>query len=501
MKHLPMVTAVLVLAACTSTTPGVDPTLAESGIELNPMQMEWEDREIYSAGLISSEQAVLEDSEDVTTYHMELELAEDKLNLFGRLEVRYTNQETEPLSEIYFRLFPNIVGGGAVVSSLEVDGEQVEPLLEFENSALRVPLTTDLSPGETLIIGMNFGIRLPTEMGGNYGLFGYFQDVVVLNEFFPVIPVFDDDGWNVELPHPNGDFPNYDVSYYAVRVKAPDDLTLISTGIEVGRVEEAGMQQITFVAGPVRNYYFAASTEFDLVQQTVGETTVNSYAFKDQLEGAQLAAGFAINALNSFGDRLGTYPYTELDIVSTPMQALGMEYPGLTAITLEIYNPNELFGGTPNRVMLESVVAHEVAHQWFFNAIGNDQIDEPWLDESITQYVTGIYYLDTYGPPGYLNYRETWINRWGRVENAPIPIGMPAGRYSGLGYGAIVYGRGPLFVEALAESMGQDVFNDFLRDYYVAFKWGRSTSAAFHAFAEESCACELDDLFNAWVYE
>ncbi|MCH7588257.1 MAG: M1 family metallopeptidase [Chloroflexi bacterium] len=501
MKRLPIIVVVLVLSACSKTSPSTNPAPVESGLELNPMRIRWEDRSIFSAGLISSEQDVLEDSEDVTTYHMDLELSADMLNIFGRMEVRYTNLETEPLSEIYFRLFPNITGGGAVVSSLEVDGEQVEPLQEFQYSAIRVPLTTDLVPGESTIISMNFGIKLPTVMGGNYGLFGYFQDVVVLNEFFPVIPVFDDDGWNVEIPHPNGDFPNYDISYYIVRVRASDELTIVSTGIELGRVENDGMQQITFVAGPVRNYYFAASTELDFVSESIGETTVNSYAFKDRLDGARLAAGFAINALKSFGDRLGTYPYTEFDIVSTPMQALGMEYPGLTAIALEIYNADRTFQGTPSNVLLESVVAHEVGHQWFFNAIGNDQIDEPWLDESITQYVTGLYYLDTYGAEAYQNYRQTWVERWDRADQAPIPIGMPAGRYSGLGYGAIIYGRGPLFIEALAERMGQDVFDKFLRDYYVAFKWGRSTSAAFHAFAEESCACPLDGLFAEWVYE
>jgi len=92
--------------------------------------------------------------------------------------------------------------------------------------------------------------------------------------------------------------------------------------------------------------------------------------------------------------------------------------------------------------MIESVVAHEVGHQWFYNVVGSDQINEPWLDEAVDQYVTGLYFLDAYGKSGYDGYRSTWQSRWERVSRANIPIGMPAEKYQGKEYGAIVYGRG-----------------------------------------------------------
>lgn len=81
-----------------------------------------------------------------------------------------------------------------------------------------------------------------------------------------------------------------------------------------------------------------------------------------------------------------------------------------------------------------------------------------------------------------------------------MPIGLPVAAYKGADYGAIVYGRGPLFFEALATAMADASLTDFLPVYYQAFKYGVVTTAAFQAFAEAQCACDLSSLFAAWVF-
>ena len=478
-------------------------TASPSGSTLSvrqPFDGKWDDRAVFRSGLIQDEQKALDQLQGASVYHLDVQIADDCLSLQGRLQVRYTNQENKPLDVVYFQLFPNISGGKSAVSAVKVDGQDVQAVYEFQSSSLRVPLTTALQPGKQVVIQMDMQVQLPREMGGNYGLFGYLDNILVLDEFYPVIPAYDDQGWHAGALPPNADSTYQDVSFYLVRVAAPANLTVVASGNVINRETQENRQVLTFAAGPARDFYIAASDRFTVVSEKVGETTVNSYAIKEREQVARQVLQIAMGAVKSYAARFGVYPYTELDLVSTPMQALGIEYPGITGISVALYDPNAKVSGTSSQVLLEGTVAHEVGHQWFYNVVGNDQINQPWLDESVVQYVTGLYFLDTYGKQGYQGYRDSWLSRWDRVQRSKIPVGMPAETYQGAEYSAIVYGRGALFVEALADKMGQATFDKFLRDYYGSHEWDIGTSASFRQLAEKHCQCDLTSLFDEWVY-
>ena len=415
--------------------------------------------------------------------------------------MRYTNREPVSLDEVCLRLYPNVTGGEIVVSSIQVDEQLAEPTYHSYNSAMCVPLPNVLEPEASVVLDLEFDIDVPTDMGGNYGLFGLFEDVLVLDTFYPAVAVYDEQGWQIETPARNGDLTYYDASFYLVRVSASKKLTLVASGSEVERVVEGRRHVVTLAAGPARDFYLAASKRFVRESMQVGETTVHSYAFANRRESARQALKYAEAALKSYNARLGVYPYTEMDLASTPMSALGIEYPGTMGFNLNMYDPEAVLAGLPAPILLESVVAHEVAHQWFYNAVGNDQQGDPWLDEAVVQYMTGIYFLDTYGPGAAESYRGSWKDRWNRVDGAEIPIGKHAGEYTADEYSPIVYGRGPYFVMALAEKMGQPTFDRFLQDYYQTHKWGIGTPEAFRQVAEEHCACDLEPLFQQWVYD
>jgi aminopeptidase N len=324
--------------------------------------------------------------------------------------------------------------------------------------------------------------------------------MIMIQNFYPVVPVYDDEGWNVEIPPQNGDVTYFDASFYIARLTAPAELTVITSGTTLESEEQDGQRVIVFAAGPVRDIYIAASENFVATTGTVGETRVVSYSLEEFERGSHTALEVAMSALKSFDDRFGVYPYTEFELVSTPMQALGMEYPGVVAVAINLYDPESELGGVQAEIYLESTVAHEVAHQWFFNVVGSDQIDEPWLDEAVVQYATMLYYQDVHGDSGAAGFRQSWLDRWDRVDREEIPIGMPVARYDGREYGAIVYGRGPLFLEALRETMGDVAFDEFLRSYYTTYKWDLATSAGFRALAEQACGCDLTAPFEAWVF-
>ena len=461
----------------------------------------WGDRSIYANGLIDSERETLEKLQGASIYHIDLAIADDLIHLTGTEAVRYTNRESEPLSIIAFQLYPNQLGGIIELSDPQVNGKPADLTYLESNSAVAVSLPAPLQPGESTLVEMAFSIDLPGVGGGNYGLFGFIDNILVLDGFYPGIPVYDDLGWHAGPLKPNADTTFNDVSFYLVRVTAPVDLVLVASGVEVEKITDKKQQVVTFAAGPARDFYLAASAEFEKISGTVDETTVNSYALPGFQQGAELALDTAVEALKDFSERYGVYPYTEFDVVSTPMQgATGIEYPGIIGINKLIYDPNETISGTPAFVMLESTVAHEVGHQWFYNTVGNDQANEPWIDESLTQYVTSMYFLDEYGENGREGYRESWTARWERVNMEALPIGLSADAYAGAGYSAIVYGRGPVFMQTLAETMGQSTFDAFLKDYARRYQWEISGTQEFKTLAESHCKCDLTPLFVEWVY-
>jgi hypothetical protein len=472
-----------------------DFTFPESVDEIN-----WEDREIFKTGLNQAAQSFLDDLLDASTYYISLEIPDDLVSgIQGHQVVRYFNTEEEPLDKLYFRLYPNYQGGTLQVQNLTLDNEPGQTALESENTSLRVDLDQPLQPGESVVIELDFSLEVPTEMGGNYGLLGYFEDVLVLDTFYPMIPAYDEDGWYSTPPQDNGDLTYQDASFYVIQVQAPDDLVLASSGMMVDRQAEAGRQRAVFAAGPARDFYLAGSREYVVLEETEGDLTVRVLTRPEFGEYQKYALDFAIHAIEIFSERVGDYPYTEFEVVSSPMRALGIEYPGITSIVVDEFVADTELYGLSSLSMLESTLAHEVGHMWFYNTVGNDQGNQPWMDEALVQYLTYIYYLDYYGNgDGYI---DSWYYRWGSVEYADIPIGMPAGDYHGAEYSGIVYGRGPMFYLELEKEYGIETVMEAIQDYYNTFLWDNGDTEDIRAALEKACECDLSSMFEEWIYE
>jgi aminopeptidase N len=68
-------------------------------------------------------------------------------------------------------------------------------------------------------------------------------------------------------------------------------------------------------------------------------------------------------------------------------------------------------------------------------------------------------------------------------------------------YGLFVYLKGALFFEALRAELGDDVFFGFLQSYFTEFRYEIASAEDFQLEAEATCGCDLQDLFDLWVYE
>jgi len=457
-------------------------------------------KSIFHEFLIPEHQHWIKDLVSASQYDIYY-VIEDEMDLItGREEVIYTNNEDIPLDEIHFRLLPNVLGGEMKVSVVRVDSQLFEPVRELNDSVIRVPLYQVLKPGEKVTVAIEFSLRVPTQIESNYGILAYYDGVLTLAHAFPMVAVYDDEGWNEEIPPDQGDPTYHDASFFTVTLDAPDDMVLVGSG-QVVKSEKNGSRQITmFALGPARDFYLAASKDYKVITQTVNGVTINSYYRGKENAGAKAALDFSVEALSRLGDRYTAYPYTQVDIVPTPTYALGIEYPGVIAITENLYDLDSNPYGIPNQTMLESVIVHEIAHQWFYNMIGNDQLDEPWLDESLAQFVTWQYYQDVYGFSGGNGFKESLLGRWQRVEMANIPIGQPVSNYKDSEYSAIVYGRGAFFFDELQVLMGKETFDEFMLNYVQSHTWSIANAESLKTLAEEHCQCNLDGLYNNWVY-
>ncbi len=474
-------------------TPDPINTLPPSDIP-NILDTPWDDFSIFKDGLVPSAQPALDKLKSRSVYHIELNIADNLYEIAGKQDVRYTNNEDIPLTEIHFRLFPNILGGEMQISNLNVDGVSVQPRYSLRNSVMIVPLAQSLEPGKSIIIHMDFSVTVPQSVDLNYGVLAYADNVLALAHAYPMIAVYNDEGWNEEIPPQSGDVAFADASFYLARVTAPKNVTVVTSGRTISAAQAGQVQILNEASGPARDFYLAASPDYEETSQTFGEVTIRSFAPKYLAKGSQAAVDIASRAIKVYNLHYAPYPYTELDIVSTPTLALGIEYPGTIAITSWIYE-----GGGENPYF-EGTVAHEVGHQWFYNLVGDDQLDDPWLDESLTQFATLQYYSDEYGASGEEGFRADLEGRWAYVNNEKIPIGLPVADYTDYEYSAIVYGRGPLFFVELRKQMGDAAFDAFMKEYTSTLSWNISTAETLQSLAEKNCACELDALFDEWVY-
>lgn len=485
-----------------SSFPTDIPTLAVTLTPTAPSTLlpyAWGDRTIYRDNLIPSAQGILDGLPGASVYHIDLSIAADMGSLKGSEEVLYTNREGVALQEIYFRLFPNLLGAKYEVANAQVGGKTTSFTLEQQDSAVRVLLAQPLGPGQQVVLRLDFQTQIPGAAQDNFNIFSYADGVIALADFYPVIPAYDQQGWHIEIPPLYGDQTYTDTSFYVVQIHAPVRLKFASTGRVIDQKTEGDTQVLTLAAGPVRDFFLAASERYNQVTAMIGDTTVTSFFLQGDQQTGQQALDVTKKAFATYEKWFGTYPYTAFSVTETPTLALGVEYPQAVVIADLLYHPSTQIPEQQRPQYFESTVAHEIAHQWFYGLVGDDQVNQPWLDESMAQYDTYLYYLESYGQQAADSYKTSWEARWKRVDDQKIPIGMPVSGYSSSSYSPIVYGRGPMFFEALDTQMGADKFKTFMKDYFHTLEYGIATTSDFEQLAQKDCGCDLSGLFQEWI--
>lgn len=417
----------------------------------------------------------------------------------GTLELLLPVTGEAPWSELYFRTYPNLYafGGNLRVTGAQVDGITVNfwPAVE-EGTAVLLHLVKPLQPGSRARIRLSFAGEVTRKsQPGQYTIFGYNEDVLSLTNFYPILAARRKDAWALDIPHPKGDVGFHDAALYRVAVTFPADQVLVAPGMEITRTVPAdGWTTACYVLGPAREFTVLLSPRYQTLEAEASGVRVRSLFKPENADAGKSALYHAIAALQIYSDTFGAYPYAEMTVAEAPLLYYGMEFPGLSLIGSQVYDRF-----TKD---LETLVVHEVAHQWWYNQVGNDQVLTPWLDEGLAEFSMYMYYRGRYGEPVAERLRQL---RWEipvasvAARGADITIGRPVRDYREH-YETVVYGRGALFFATLRDELGPAKFETLLRAYLQRYRWRIATPADFQAVAEEMAGRDLDALFNEWVY-
>lgn len=421
---------------------------------------------------------------------VEFDAVQQQATITGIARIRYLHSGPDPIETLPLMLWPNDeqYRGGLEVGLALIDGRRLQGAPLLDGLAVEFALPTGLTAGEAVDLTVPFTATAEGPIGGSTPhRYGITEAVLFAPTFYPLVPRREGGEWEVQDAPPGGDTTNSDVAAYWVRLDVPSDLRLVASGAEVAREEGAGRTSVSFVAGPVRDFAFALGP-FEHDVRTVDGTAVHGWFLPGHAGDADLMLDAATDQLQILSERVGPYPYTELDLVDVPGAFGGIEYPGLVTI------------GTLGTSWLIEPVVHEVAHQWFYGLIGGDQVDEPWMDEAFATYSMALYLEFAEGrgqATGYLSDLREIVRNHPQSER---PIGLGLGAYPGGDYSTFVYLKGALFYQALRQRLGDDVFFEFLQRLYREYRYGFATAEDFQATAEATCDCELDPLFDEWVF-
>lgn len=328
---------------------------------------------------------------DRPTVDLSYDIAHDHESAKGVATVSFT-PDRRVCDALVFRSWPNKPeiadhGGSMTVRSATVDGRKVSPAYQrkgapsgSQGTLFRLPLRDCVAAGSTVEARISFTVEMARQSGERVGTNG--SGEMWLASAYPVLAWERGHGWMTQpAVDVFGEMDGTEEFRLDLDVVAPQGDTVLGMGRPLGTSKgpRDGTTRHRFAADPVRNVavgiggYRVTTREIGGVRTRVGVSDDGSLATaNDWLDKIELELG-------RLEGRFGRFPYRDLWVTVIP-DTTGIEFPG--AIFYGDYAPQEVHGG--------DLVAHELAHMWFYGLVGNDQGRDPWLDESFATYAQAL---------------------------------------------------------------------------------------------------------------
>jgi aminopeptidase N len=216
---------------------------------------------------------------------------------------------------------------------------------------------------------------------------------------------------------------------------------------------------------------------------------INNYLYlESNTTAVQTAINQTIPVMDLFEQKFGFYPYRNEQYGHVQFGWNGgMEHTTMSSM------------GSWGR----SLIAHELAHQWFGNKITCGTWRDIWLNEGFAEYLAGLDVEYHAIPPGFVAWKATKINNITSVVNGAVYLTETEALNVGRIFDPrITYNKGSMVVHMLRWKMGDTAFFQALRNYLndSNLAYGYAITTDLKAKLEEVHGSNLDEFFNDWIY-
>ena len=454
-------------------------------------------------------------AKDLSTYAVTAELNEQAKTITAEQKLTYRNNTDSVLKELRLHLYPNAFREGASIEPVDKTDETVAYPegksyggIEISKAAagggafeiggadeniLILPLGKELFPDESVEAEICFVSKFP-QMNHR---FSFNDRVFNAAHWFPIVCVWEDGGFVQDPYYSYGDPFYSEMANFEVVLTLPKAFKAATTGNVISRTETQNTQTLTISARCVRDFAFTASKSFSVLTGSYKDITVNYFFLAD--ERAQKNLEISVKSLEFFSKRIAEYPYAVLNVVQTDFCYGGMEYPNL------VFVASSLSGGEEERV-----IVHEIAHQWWYNLVGNNQVKHAWLDEGLTEFSTAYFFKKHKGEffddfdkivsraeKSFTVYSDIVKNYGGKVDTT---MNKPSNEFrTQQHYVIMTYVKGMLLFNNLCNTMGEKRFEKALKLYFEQNKTQIARPENLIASFEKAFGGSLKSYFDAWL--
>ncbi len=475
---------------------------------------------VFSVSIFSScnpYKEIKKESKGLTSYNIEAALDEKTMTVSATEKVKVVNRTKAILNKLNFNLygrafredalvrpwtslnegkcFPSGVNyGDMIIKTAKVNGKDVSfGYVGEDDNALEIKLEKELDPKESVTVELEFDLKLAQ---CTHRL-GYYANNINLGNWFPILAMYEKGEFIIEPYYSTGDPFYSDIANYSVKLVCPNEYKVFSTGVESEK--NSGSHKITDMkALAVRDFAIFLTKDANIKTKKYEDTSIRYVGYSND-DNVDYALGVAKKAVKYFSETFGEYPYETLDIVKAPFVHGGMEYPSAVIISETITDNFDL----------AKVIVHEIAHQWWYALVGNNEIDEAWLDESLAEYSTILFFE---------NHKEFDVTYEELVSEAFASYTLFADIVSSLNkkintsmllkvneyvseyeYSYMIYVRGVLMFDSIRQVVGDKKLIKGFKKYYNNYKFKIATSDDLIMSIKKATGKNIEGVMDSWL--